>query len=164
MSAASMSLCGPRTRLAVIALRMQKRCISDHRTSIPTRATACWFWHSPCHPNWPVAFSVMLNRRCYARSSKDPPSGTTFYDDLGVDSMATGEEIRHAYLDISKKFHPDVRPGDEEALKRFQKASEAYNMLSNPRLRIQYDKGKLGKKISVAEREGRSHRVSPIFK
>jgi len=100
------------------------------------------------------------NRRQYSRSSKEPPPGVkTFYDDLGVDSTATGQEIRHAYLEISKKNHPDVKPEDQRALEVFQKANQAYDVLSNPRLRIQYDKGTLGKDASVAEREARSHRV-----
>ncbi len=83
----------------------------------------------------------------------------TYYDDLGLDSTASSKDIKAAYLDISKRYHPDVNPDNPAALEKFHRANEAHNVLSNPRLRRQYDRGRLGKMTSVADRESTTHRV-----
>ena len=69
------------------------------------------------------------------------PRGSTpdFYEVLNVSKTATPEEIRKAYLKLSMKNHPDKNPGDEAAKRRFQQISEAYQVLSDPKLRSKYD-------------------------
>ena len=66
-------------------------------------------------------------------------SSTDYYDVLDVDKKATPEEIRKAYLKLSMANHPDKNPGDEAAKRRFQQISEAYQVLSDPKLRSKYD-------------------------
>lgn len=51
------------------------------------------------------------------------------YKVLGVSPDATEEEIKKAYRDLSKKYHPDLNPGDEEAAKKMREINSAYDMI-----------------------------------
>ena len=62
-----------------------------------------------------------------------------YYEVLGVDKGADDATIKKAYRQLSKKYHPDMNPGDKEAEKKFKEASEAYAVLSDPDKRRQYD-------------------------
>ncbi|MGK7911723.1 MAG: J domain-containing protein [Synechococcus sp.] len=67
-------------------------------------------------------------------------SEPTYYDYLGVAPWASVKEIRRAYRDLSKRYHPDTSTlAPEQARLRFQKLNEAYLILSNPTQRAQYD-------------------------
>lgn len=61
-----------------------------------------------------------------------------YYDILGVAKEASQEEIKRAYRQKAMRLHPDVNPS-QEALFMFQELSEAYEVLSNPTLRADYD-------------------------
>lgn len=61
------------------------------------------------------------------------------YEILGVDRNATQEEIKKAYRRLAKKYHPDLNPGDKEAEQKFKEINEAYEILSDPQKRAQYD-------------------------
>ena len=50
---------------------------------------------------------------------------------LGLGEEATSVEIKDVYRELSKKFHPDKYPGDQEAQKRFEKITKAYQILSD---------------------------------
>jgi molecular chaperone DnaJ len=63
-----------------------------------------------------------------------------YYDVLGVGRSATPEEIKKAYRKIAIQFHPDKNPGNKEAEEKFKEAAEAYEVLSNPEKRAQYDR------------------------
>ncbi|KAJ3307024.1 hypothetical protein HDV03_003351 [Kappamyces sp. JEL0829] len=67
------------------------------------------------------------------------------YDVIGVAPTATAAEIKKAYRTAAIKQHPDKNLDDPNANEKFQKLGEAYQVLSNPQLRAQYDsKGKDG--------------------
>jgi molecular chaperone DnaJ len=63
-----------------------------------------------------------------------------YYEVLGVDRNATGDEIKKAYRKIAIKYHPDKNPGDSEAEEKFKEAAEAYEVLSNQEKRQRYDR------------------------
>ena len=62
-----------------------------------------------------------------------------YYEVLGVDRGADEATIKKAYRQLAKKYHPDMNPGDKEAVKKFKEASEAYAVLSDAEKRRQYD-------------------------
>lgn len=67
---------------------------------------------------------------------------TTFYETLGVASSASEAEIRSAFRRLAKDCHPDRLDDEarERAEKRFQVITEAFNVLTRPEQREQYDK------------------------
>lgn len=63
------------------------------------------------------------------------------YDILGVSKTASDAEIKAAYRKLAKKYHPDVNPGDEEALRKFKDAGTAYDFLKDKDKRAAFDRG-----------------------
>lgn len=61
-----------------------------------------------------------------------------YYRILGVDRNASQEEIKRAYKNLAKKYHPDVNKS-KDAEEKFKEIQEAYEVLSDPRSRMQYD-------------------------
>ena len=49
------------------------------------------------------------------------------------------DEIKKAYRKLALKYHPDRNPGDKQAEEKFKEVSEAYQVLSEPQKRAQYD-------------------------
>ena len=66
-----------------------------------------------------------------------------YYDLLGVKKTATDEELKKAYRNLAKKFHPDKNKGNKDAENKFKEISEAYAVLSDREKRDHYDR--LGK-------------------
>lgn len=62
-----------------------------------------------------------------------------FYEVLGVSRSASQDEIRKAYKKLARKFHPDVKPADPEAEKKFSEITEAYDVLGDEEKRKNYD-------------------------
>ena len=54
------------------------------------------------------------------------------YKILGVSRDASDEEIKRAYRQLAKKYHPDRNPGDTEAAKKMQQVNAAYEQIKNP--------------------------------
>ena len=61
------------------------------------------------------------------------------YQTLGVPKNATQADIKKAYRKLARQYHPDRNPGDESAENRFKGISVAYETLSDPEKRKQYD-------------------------
>ena len=64
---------------------------------------------------------------------------TSFYDILEVKPNATASEIKKNYYKVALKLHPDKNQNDPEASRKFQKLAQAYQVLSDPKLREKYD-------------------------
>lgn len=62
-----------------------------------------------------------------------------FYKVLGVAEDSSEADIKKAYRKLARKYHPDQNPGDEAAEKKFKEVSEAYDVLSDPKQKEEYD-------------------------
>jgi curved DNA-binding protein CbpA len=87
------------------------------------------------------------------------------YEVLGVDRAATAEEIKRRFRELARKHHPDVARGD--SAETFILINEAYQTLSNPRLRALYDSTIKLREMQARNAEARSagspetHRPTP---
>ena len=54
------------------------------------------------------------------------------YQVLGVSPDASDDEIKQAYRQLAKKYHPDLNPGDETAARKMQEINAAYEQIKNP--------------------------------
>ncbi len=63
-----------------------------------------------------------------------------YYELLGVPHTATADEIKKAYRQRAREFHPDTNPGDSAAAEQFKKIAQAYQVLSDDQQRARYDR------------------------
>ncbi|MEM4625241.1 MAG: molecular chaperone DnaJ [Candidatus Pacearchaeota archaeon] len=62
-----------------------------------------------------------------------------YYKILGVSKNASQDEIKRAFKQLARKYHPDVNPNNKEAEEKFKEINEAFQILGNPEKREQYD-------------------------
>jgi DnaJ-class molecular chaperone len=63
-----------------------------------------------------------------------------FYETLGVKHGASDDDIKKAYRELARQYHPDRNPGDKQAETKFKEVQEAYDILSDKDKRAQYDR------------------------
>ena len=64
---------------------------------------------------------------------------TDLYHILGIKRTASSAQIRKAYRKLAAKFHPDANPGDDSVIEKYHAVVHAYEVLSDPVRRKQYD-------------------------
>lgn len=62
-----------------------------------------------------------------------------YYEILGVPRDASNDEIKQVFRRLARQYHPDVNPGNKQAEEKFKEIGEAYEVLSDPSKRAQYD-------------------------
>ena len=72
-----------------------------------------------------------------------------FYKVLGVSKSASADEIKKKYRQLARDLHPDQNKGDVKKEEQFKAVSEAYDILSDPKKRAEYDEAR-----SLFERDG----------
>ncbi|KAL6102932.1 dnaja3 [Pungitius sinensis] len=80
-----------------------------------------------------AAFALSFHTSAADRSKQD------FYQILGVPRTATQKEVKKAYYQMAKKYHPDTNKEDPQAKEKFAQLAEAYEVLSDEAKRKQYD-------------------------
>ncbi|GEM_PF-2742204 len=61
-----------------------------------------------------------------------------YYAILGVERTASRDDIKKAFYELVKRYHPDLHNGDEYFLQRFQEINEAYYVLGDLDRRLDY--------------------------
>lgn len=82
-------------------------------------------------------FGLTLRRK--AGGGRMAETKRDYYEVLGLQKGASDDEIKKAYRQMAKKYHPDLHPGDKEAEARFKEVNEAYEILSDPEKKARYD-------------------------
>lgn len=88
-----------------------------------------------------------------------------YYEELGLNEHATIDDIKHAYRQLAKKYHPDKNPDNTQAAKRFVWIATAYETLSDKEKRQAYDeslKGARTKKASYQRKSESTPEVNPM--
>lgn len=65
------------------------------------------------------------------------------YQILGIAKTASAADVRRAYRNLAKKYHPDLNPNDKGAEDKFKQISVANELLSNPEKRARFDRGEI---------------------
>jgi molecular chaperone DnaJ len=65
-----------------------------------------------------------------------------YYKTLGVPKTAKAADIKKAYRELARKYHPDANKGNADAEERFKSITEAYNVLSDEKQRKEYDEAR----------------------
>lgn len=76
---------------------------------------------------------------CRKISTTSSLAAKDYYKILGVSKNGSAKEIKKAYYQLAKKYHPDTNKDDPNASKKFQEVSEAYEILSDDTKRKEYD-------------------------
>ena len=128
---------------------------SDSRFLIPNNSTQISTTTRPQNPN--LFFSIRIPKPIYltrirvgsvkAKAAVNDglvaeAAEMSFYELLGIPESGSLVEIKQAYKQLARKYHPDVSPPDrvEEYTQRFIRVQEAYETLSDPRRRALYDR------------------------
>ena len=100
------------------------------------------FLQRVCKPGASRTMSQMAaSQRCFATAAPHSrmPREKNYYTILGIDASATPEQIKDAYRESAKKYHPDIVGSEDPNADKFRDVMEAYAVLSVAQSRANYD-------------------------
>ncbi|NMC07377.1 MAG: molecular chaperone DnaJ [Candidatus Lokiarchaeota archaeon] len=74
-----------------------------------------------------------------ATTSSPKKEKRDYYEVLGIPRSASADDIKRAFRQLAKKYHPDLNPNNKEAEEKFKEINEANDVLSDPSKRERYD-------------------------
>nr|XP_015913911.2 dnaJ homolog subfamily B member 9-like [Parasteatoda tepidariorum] len=80
-----------------------------------------------------MSFNKIMNCRLVSNLSPN------YYAVLGLEPRASEDNVKSAYYELSKKYHPDRNLGDETSTKKIFEINEAFEVLGNKTKKVQYD-------------------------
>ena len=83
---------------------------------------------------------MAMQRTLMHKVGTEVQSTTDFYKSLGLPRDANQDDIRKAHRKLVREYHPDANPGDRSSEERFKVIQRAYEVLSDPEKRREYDK------------------------
>ncbi len=115
-------------------------CVNPDRSIAPYTTVARCAWSNPASN---IARSLATSTKQNAKKGHETPfKGKTPYEILGITKDATPKEIKMAYYKTAKQYHPDTAPADKQdsAREHFQMVAAAYELLSDPTKKSEYDR------------------------
>nr|CDS23000.1 dnaj subfamily c [Echinococcus granulosus] len=94
---------------------------------------------SICRPFWTTSWTFLMNSQFKRSFDSSISSPKNYYNVLGVKSSATSQEIKEAYILLSKKYHPDVAGDNPDLRSKFVEINEAFAILGKEHSRREYD-------------------------
>ena len=89
------------------------------------------------------------------------PNLRNYYEILGVTEKSSAEDIKRAYRSLARRYHPDRNQGNKMAEEKFKDINEAYEVLSDPAKKAQYDNFNFPKKGVWGRGKGRTQPPRP---
>jgi len=83
---------------------------------------------------------------------------------LGVTRGVSSERLRRAFIELARSTHPDTHPGDKAAEERFKIAAAAYDVLSDPGRRAEYDKSRAARSSRRLVTRSSTYAVAGLYK
>lgn len=87
----------------------------------------------------------------------------TPYEVLGVPPSASQEDIKNAYRNLAKKFHPDINPGKKDTETKFKEINAANALIGNPTDRAKFDRGEMDDNQESSARAAAYARTDPSY-
>lgn len=81
---------------------------------------------------------TLLDEKAFHTSGTVLQKKKDYYDVLGVSRNATQKDVKKAYYQLAKKYHPDTNKNDPETVKKFQEVSEAYEVQQKYLFSVEY--------------------------
>jgi DnaJ-class molecular chaperone len=85
------------------------------------------------------------------------------YEILGVASSSSQDEIKNAYRNLAKKYHPDLNPGSKEAEKKFKEIAGAYELIGTAENRAKFDRGDFDDEVKGHSAEHSKRERGPFY-